>query len=106
MWLQLRGRKVGGWKFRRQQPIGEYFVDFYCPAARLIIEVDGPRHYDDDRLAYDARRHAWLKSQGYRLHRIPVDYIDADISVVVDDIRQILGEITVGPIPAFGGTSP
>ncbi len=36
LWTRLRGRRMGGWKFRRQQPIGEFFVDFYCPALRLV----------------------------------------------------------------------
>jgi very-short-patch-repair endonuclease len=41
VWDRLRTRQVGGWKFRRQHPIGLYFVDFYCPALRLVVEING-----------------------------------------------------------------
>jgi len=50
--------------FRRQQPIGPYFVDFYCHAARLAVEIDGPVHWDEAQSAYDLRRQAWLESEG------------------------------------------
>ncbi len=66
IWSRLRDRKVDGWKFRRQQPIGPYFVDFYCHAARLAVEIDGPVHWDEARAAYDLRRQAWLESEGNR----------------------------------------
>ena len=49
--------------FRRQQPIGPYFVDFYCNAARLAVEIDGPAHWDEAQSAYDLRRQAWLESE-------------------------------------------
>ncbi len=61
IWIRLRGRKLDGWKFRRQQPIGEYYVDFYCPAAKLVVEIDGPTH-DYTPSAYDMRRQAWLEA--------------------------------------------
>ena len=67
IWSHLRGRQVDGWKFRRQHPIGPYFVDFYCPAAKLVIEFNGLSHDDDQQWAYDERRQAWLEAQGYRV---------------------------------------
>ena len=54
IWVRLRGRRLDGWKFRRQQPIDEYYVDFYCAAAKLVVEIDGPSH-QDERAAYDVR---------------------------------------------------
>ena len=67
MWSRLRSRQLDGWKFRRQHPIGPNFVDFYCPAARLVIEFNGLSHDGDRRGASDRRRQAWLEGQGYRV---------------------------------------
>jgi very-short-patch-repair endonuclease len=96
IWIRIRGRQLGGWKFRRQHPIGPYFVDFYCPAARLIVEVDGPSH-DDWAAAYDARRQAWLECEGYQVLRIPVSVIDEDAESAVEWIASVLEEID--PLP-------
>ena len=105
VWDRLRGRKVGGWKFRRQHPIGPYFVDFYCPSARLIVEINGPAHDEDARWAFDQRRTAWLEAQGYRLIRIPVEDVDEDLDSVVD---AILGALLTAdlPIPALRQAIP
>src|SRR5437588_10077357 len=70
VWIRLRGRKLDGWKFRRQQPIGPYYVDFYCPAAKLVIEIGGASH-SDEWAAYDIRRQAWLGAEGYKVIRCP-----------------------------------
>ena len=56
-------------RFRRQQPIGPYIVDFFCPARRLVIELDGGQHGEDATVAYDAKRTAWLEARGYRVLR-------------------------------------
>jgi len=69
LWKQLQGRKLGGWKFRRQQRIGKYIVDFCCPEARLMVELDGDPHFTEERLAKDARRTEFLESQGFRVVR-------------------------------------
>ncbi|HOL35933.1 MAG TPA: DUF559 domain-containing protein, partial [bacterium] len=47
-WSKIRMRQLNGYQFYRQRPIGEYVVDFYCPRAKLIIEIDGGQHYEDD----------------------------------------------------------
>src|SRR2546429_8247090 len=91
VWIRLRGRKLDGWKFRRQQPIGPYYADFYCPAARLVIEVDGPTH-DDARWAYDLRREAWLEAEGYKVVRLPVSLVDQDVGAAIDTIEVALEE--------------
>jgi very-short-patch-repair endonuclease len=106
----VRGRRLDGWKFRRQQPIGPYYVDFYCPAARLVVEIDGPTH-DDAHCAYDLRRQAWLEAEGYKVVRIPVSAIDDDANDAVQIISMELEEReTLGfsrsPSGASGATSP
>lgn len=67
LWKQLRAHRLAGYKFKRQQPIGLYIVDFVCFAANCIVEADGGQHLE--RAEYDARRDAWLKSQGFTVLR-------------------------------------
>jgi len=69
LWSILRAGQLDGYRFRRQHPIGDFIVDFCCPAARLVIEVDGDQHAE--RVGYDERRTRWLaKRKGYRVLRV------------------------------------
>jgi very-short-patch-repair endonuclease len=67
LWLRLRRRQLGDYKFRRQHPIGSYIVDFYCAETKLIIEVDGDIHAYQE--AYDKERTADLEALGYLVIR-------------------------------------
>lgn len=69
LWHLLRNRRLGGYKFRRQQPIGPFIVDFFCEAASLVVELDGRSH--DNRREQDRRRDEFLRGQGLRVLRIP-----------------------------------
>jgi very-short-patch-repair endonuclease len=82
LWQVLR-RRPDGFKFRRQQPIGWYIVDFYCPAARLIVEVDGESHSMRGRPEHDARRDKWLRSKGLRVVRFSAGEVMKDLESVV-----------------------
>jgi very-short-patch-repair endonuclease len=73
LWGVLRNRRLGGWKWRRQAPIGPFIADFYCPAARLIVELDGSQHADN--AAYDERRTKFLNAQGLRVIRFDSDWV-------------------------------
>ena len=66
LWLRMRGRELLGLKFRRQHPIGHYIVDFTCPDARLVVELDGGQHADS---GSDERRTAFLEAAGYLVLR-------------------------------------
>jgi very-short-patch-repair endonuclease len=66
VWLALRDRRLGGFKFARQHPIGPYVVDFVCRERRLIVEVDGGQHADN---AADQAREGYLASLGYSVVR-------------------------------------
>lgn len=66
LWRLLRAKRLSGWKFRRQQRLDPYIVDFISFEARLIVEADGSQHLDSQS---DARRDTWLASQGFRLLR-------------------------------------
>jgi very-short-patch-repair endonuclease len=69
LWRHLRNRGVGGAKFRRQQALGPYILDFYCHEHRLVIEVDGGQHYEETQAAMDAERTEWLEGTGLRVLR-------------------------------------
>lgn len=73
LWSELRARRLGGWKWRRQAPIGLFIVDFYCPAARLVVELDGSQHLDQ--IDYDERRTRYLERGGLRVLRFTSDNI-------------------------------
>lgn len=69
LWCELRNRNLSGLKFRRQQPIGAFIVDFFCPEAKLIVEVDGSQNAEASHAIADAERKKWLEGQGYTLIR-------------------------------------
>ena len=84
LWAHLRGRKVHGLKFRRQEPVGPYVVDFLCAAARLVVEIDGDSH--EDSLDYDLRREGFLRGLGYAVLRFRFDDVMTSAEVVVERI--------------------
>lgn len=65
--MRLRNRQLGGFKFRRQCPVGKYVVDFYCADCRLVVEVDGDSH--GEQIEYDEKRTSELKEVGYEVIR-------------------------------------
>jgi very-short-patch-repair endonuclease len=88
LWKHLRAQRLDGQKFRRQQPIGRYIVDFVHFGARLIVEADGGQHNGSDR---DEARDAWLKRQGFRIlrfwnHEI-LPQTDAVLTVILDALH-------------------
>jgi len=86
LWVRLRGAEM---RFRRQHPIGHYVLDFYCPAAKLAIEVDGAAHDFGDRPQRDDRRTDWLTSQGIEVLRIPAMDVLADPDEVADGLIRL-----------------
>lgn len=69
LWRLLRGRRMAGFKFRRQHWFGPYIADFYCPAAKLVIELDGDSHAADGAVEADRGRQAYLESLGLTVLR-------------------------------------
>jgi very-short-patch-repair endonuclease len=67
LWSRLRRKQLNGFRFRRQHPIGAYIVDFFCPEAKLIVEVDGGQHNVEEEK--DEKRTSWLEERGYRVIR-------------------------------------
>ena len=83
LWKHLRAHRMDGQKFRRQQPIGPYIVDFVHLDLRLIVEADGGQHVDSD---HDAIRDAWLRSHGFTLLRFWNDDILHSTDAVLESI--------------------
>ena len=81
LWKRLRNRLTDGEKFRRQQPIGKYIVDFVCAERKLVVEVDGGQHSEN--VAYDSERTAWLESQGYCVLRFWNNEVLVDVEIVL-----------------------
>jgi very-short-patch-repair endonuclease len=70
-WQILRNRAIFGLKFRRQQIVAGFVVDFYCPSQRLVLELDGGVHHDPDRRERDRLRTAALRQLSIRVLRVP-----------------------------------
>jgi len=94
LWSRLRERKISGYKFRRQQPILDYIVDFYCPELKLIIEADGEIHSLNENSEYDRKRDNILKINGYRIIRFTnleiVTELDSTINKIILYINENL----------------
>jgi very-short-patch-repair endonuclease len=86
LWQSLRREQLGGFKFRRQVPVGPYIADFACVEMKLIVEVDGATHAEDDEIAYDARRTRFLELRGWRVWRV----LNTDIYEGLDGVVELL----------------
>ncbi|MDX2137691.1 MAG: endonuclease domain-containing protein [Chloroflexota bacterium] len=85
LWQSLRNRRLNGWKFRRQFPIGAFVLDFYCAESRLAVEVDGAIHRQQ--VEADTMRQSLLEELGIRFVRVTADQVEQDI---VGVLRVIL----------------
>jgi very-short-patch-repair endonuclease len=88
LWSELRRKQLRGLQFYRQRIIGNYIVDFYCPKAKLIIEVDGGQHYTDEGLAKDKERDYYLKDKGMRVLRFSDRDVFENMSGVIERIYE------------------
>ncbi|MBU0531715.1 MAG: endonuclease domain-containing protein [Candidatus Uhrbacteria bacterium] len=94
LWLYLKEKQLCGFKFRRQHSIGEYVVDFYCPKAKLVVEVDGDSHYEPDAEVRDIIRTKYIESFGIKLIR----FTNLDVKFNIDAvIADILSELSSTP---------
>ena len=84
LWQRLRRSQLKGFKFRRQQPIGPFIVDFYCAPLKLAIELDGSSHEGKD--GYDGFRESGIEGRGVRVIR----FLNSE---VLGDIESVLAEI-------------
>ncbi len=92
LWRALKGCGAGGLKFRRQQGIGPFVLDFYCPKHRIGVELDGSSH--DYKYEYDVTRAAYLHEQGIRLLRFSNQQVFTAIQGVLAEIVRAAGEVS------------
>lgn len=90
LWSHLRAHRMGAVHFRNQHAIGNYIVDFCAPRKKLIIELDGSQHLEQEE--YDAERTEFLKSRGYKVLRFWNNNIMNDIDSVLNVIWDTLNE--------------
>lgn len=96
LWVRLRSVRDHGPAFRRQHPIGPYIADFYCEAAKLVIEVDGWVHNTGDHPQRDERRDAYMEAAGYRVLR----YETSEVMRDPDGVAQSVFEAAGAPPPS------
>lgn len=99
LWVRLRGAEV---RFRRQHPIGPYVLDFYCPARKLAIEVDGAAHDFGDRPKRDEVRTKWLKARGIEVLRVAAKDVLAEPDAVADALLRLCAKPLHHSPPASG----
>ena len=90
LWHYLRAKRFHGFKFRRQNPIGHYIVDFSCPSKKLIIELDGGGHMQEEQKAYDKRRDTYLKKLGYKVLRVWNNEVYENLNGVFHRIYELI----------------
>jgi len=90
LWSRLRKKQVAGLRFRRQHPIGQFIVDFYCAEARLVIEVDGSVHDEPEVAERDTSRQQHLESLGLRVFRVTNGLVMRELDAVVERIGELV----------------
>jgi very-short-patch-repair endonuclease len=103
LWKHLRSKRFSGLKFRRQQPIGNYIVDFVCFERRIVIEVDGGGHAIEKVKDKDDERDQWLKGEGFEVLRFWNNEVLQNIDGVLEVIRGYI--LSPSPAPSHRGRS-
>lgn len=90
LWQAIRQRQIHGVQFFRQRPIGHYIVDFYCPTKKIVIEVDGGQHYEEQGQKSDGKRDVYLTKLGLRVIRFNNREVLANIEGVLEHIAGLI----------------
>ena len=100
LWKHLKAKQMEGLKFRRQQPIGNYVIDFICLEQSLAIEVDGGQHADNKK---DEERDVWLKAEGFKVLRFWNNEVFTNMKGVLEVIRENCLNHPPRPLPSREG---
>ena len=92
LWSRLRGKQLLGVQFYRQKPIGNFIVDFFAPKAKLVVEVDGSQHAEEDHRSRDKHRDEYLASHGIKVLRFNSREVLNRTDSVVNSIYRYIGE--------------
>ncbi len=90
VWARVRLQQINGQRFYRQKPIGDYIVDFFCPKAKLVIEIDGGQHFSKDMIDNDKIRDEFLNGLGLNVMRFTNSEVLNDIERVIEQISKIV----------------
>ena len=90
LWNILKGKRLDGFKFRRQYGVGKYVIDFYCVKKKLAIETDGEVHDSEESKKYDQERDEFIKNFGIRFLRIRNEEVECNIEGVANKILDEL----------------
>jgi len=101
VWRWLRDRRFSGYKFRRQHPLGDYYLDFFCEEAELNIELDGSQHGFPLQKARDSEREKFLLTRGIKTLRFWNSYLRANGQSVRDTIFEELQKRAPHPLPKY-----
>ncbi len=93
LWSKLRSRGLSGFKFRRQHPIDNYILDFYCNEAQLAIEIDGGQHAEKENIKMDYQRTAYLNQKGIRVIRFWNNDVLENTNEVLEEIYATIKRI-------------
>lgn len=86
LWSKIRMKQVKGCWFYRQKPVGEYIAYFYCPKAKLVVEVDGGQHFSDEIIEYDKVRNEYMAGLGLRVIR----FTNAEVLTNIDGVIEVI----------------
>lgn len=98
LWAKVRMKQMKGYQFYRQKPVGEYIVDFYCPKAKLVIEVDGGQHLYDEEIKNDRTRDEYMRNLGLKVLRFSNTNVMNNIEGVVESIEREIPLLQRGKI--------
>jgi len=90
VWTKVRRKQISDCQFYRQKNIGNYIVDFYCPKAKLILEIDGGQHYENDGIKKDLERDQYFQRLGFTVLRFSDIDVLKNINGVVERIQEHL----------------
>lgn len=86
LWSRIRRKQLKGYQFYRQKVLGSYIVDFFCPSAKIIIEVDGGQHFEAKQRFRDEKRDAFLLKLGFNVIRVRSWEVMKNVDEIVDDL--------------------
>lgn len=102
LWIKIKKKQLNNLQFYRQKIIGDYIVDFYCPRAKIVIEVDGGQHYEEEGIKKDEIRDNYLKNLGFKVLRFTNLDVLKNIGGVMDEICRNCKIPPDPPLPKWG----
>jgi len=90
LWSRIRKKQLHGVQFYRQKPIGPYIVDFYAPAAKIVIEVDGSQHLDPEHFEKDKERDRYLAGEGLLVMRFDNAQVLSETESIVERLLEVI----------------